>query len=61
GLVKNHLASATSDNDLHGKPLGPGHFMPPDQVRLTWPHRQDVPMRFAHPRFEAVLASKAGE
>jgi len=27
-------------------------------VRRTWPHRQDVPMHFAHPRFGAVLASK---
>jgi len=28
-------------------------------VRKTWPHRQDVPMHFAHPRFGAILATQA--
>jgi len=27
-------------------------------VRRTWPHRQDVPMHFAHPRFGAALADR---
>jgi hypothetical protein len=34
-------------------------LLPPAQVRKTWPHRQDVPMHFAHPRFGAILAAQA--
>jgi hypothetical protein len=33
-------------------------LLAPDKVRRTWPHRQDVPMHFAHPRFGAALADK---
>ena len=40
-------------------PLGPDMLLPPDKIRRTWPHRQDVPMHFAHPRFGAILASQA--
>ena len=35
-------------------PIGPDEIR--GDVRQTWPHRQDVPMHFAHPRFGAVLA-----
>jgi hypothetical protein len=37
-------------------PLGPDVILPAAQIRNTWPHRQDVPMHFAHPRFGARLA-----
>jgi hypothetical protein len=37
-------------------PLGPDRLLPESERRQTWPHRQDVPMHFAHPRFGAVLA-----
>ena len=37
-------------------PLGPDVILPAAQVRNTWPHRQDVPMHFAHPRFGVRLA-----
>ncbi len=40
-------------------PLGPDVLLPAARVRKTWPHRQDVPMHFAHPRFGAVLAGKS--
>ncbi len=39
-------------------PLGPDVILPAAQIRKTWPHRQDVPMHFAHPRFGAVLAGQ---
>jgi len=39
-------------------PLGPDALLPAHEIRQTWPHRQDVPMHFAHPRFGAMLASK---
>jgi hypothetical protein len=39
-------------------PLGPDVLLPPDQTRLPWPHRHDVPMHYAHPRFGALLASQ---
>jgi hypothetical protein len=39
-------------------PLGPDVILPPEQIRQTWPHRQDVPMHFAHPRFGALLAGR---
>ena len=37
-------------------PIGPDRLLPESQRRQTWPHRQDVPMHFAHPRFGATLA-----
>jgi SnoaL-like domain len=37
-------------------PLGPDRLLSESERRQTWPHRQDVPMHFAHPRFGAVLA-----
>jgi hypothetical protein len=37
-------------------PLGPDRLLPESQRRQTWPHRQDVPMHFAHPRLGSVLA-----
>jgi SnoaL-like domain len=37
-------------------PLGPDALVPPEDRRQTWPHRQDVPMHFAHPRFGAAFA-----
>lgn len=39
-------------------PLGPDVILPAAQIRQTWPHRQDVPMHFAHPRFGALLAGQ---
>jgi len=33
-------------------------LLPATEVRRTWPHRQDVPMHFAHPRFGAAFAGK---
>jgi hypothetical protein len=39
-------------------PLGPDVILPLADVRKTWPHRQDVPMHFAHPRFGAALAGR---
>jgi hypothetical protein len=36
-------------------PIGPNDIREQD-VRQTWPHRQDLPMHFAHPRFGAALA-----
>jgi SnoaL-like domain len=38
-------------------PIGPDEIRKDDGYRQTWPHRQDVPMHFAHPKFGAVLAS----
>ena len=52
-----HLQPATQTYPAN--PLGPDVLLPPGQVRRTWPHRQDVPMHFAHPRFGALLASQA--
>ena len=51
-----HLQPATQTYPEN--PLGPDVLLPPDQTRKTWPHRQDVPMHFAHPRFGAVLAGR---
>jgi len=45
-------------------PLGPDVILPGDSYRPTWPHRQEVPMSFAHPvlaeafRLEAFAALK---
>ena len=45
-------------------PLGPDVILPEECVRQTWPHRQEVPMSFAHPvlaeafRIEAFTALK---
>jgi SnoaL-like domain len=38
-------------------PIGPDILLPANEVRQTWPNRQDVPMHYAHPRFGAVMAS----
>ena len=54
-----HLQPATQTYPEN--PLGPDVLLPPDQTRKTWPHRQDVPMHFAHPRFGAVLAGGEGD
>ena len=51
-----HLQPATETYPKN--PLGPDVLLPPDKVRKTWPHRQDVPMHFAHPRFGAILANR---
>ncbi|MFV0645067.1 MAG: nuclear transport factor 2 family protein [Sphingomonadaceae bacterium] len=40
-------------------PIGPDELLNADELRQTWPHRQDVPMHFAHPKFGAILASQA--
>lgn len=40
-------------------PLGPDVLLPVDLVRQTWPHRQDVPMHFAHPCIGAALNGTA--
>ena len=37
-------------------PIGPDVILPETSIRQTWPHRQDVPMHFAHPRFGLRLA-----
>jgi hypothetical protein len=37
-------------------PIGPDEIREGAGFRQTWPHRHDVPMHFAHPRFGAVLA-----
>ena len=39
-------------------PNGPDVILPAADIRQTWPHRQDVPMHFAHPRFGALLAGQ---
>ena len=52
-----HLQPATQTYPAN--PLGPDVLLPQGQVRRTWPHRQDVPMHFAHPRFGAALAKRA--
>jgi hypothetical protein len=52
-----HLQPATETYPTN--PLGPDVLLPADQARKTWPHRQDVPMHFAHPRFGAILARPA--
>jgi hypothetical protein len=51
-----HLQAATLT--FPENPLGPDVLLPAAQVRQTWPHRQDVPMHFAHPRFGAVLTGR---
>lgn len=51
-----HLQPAT--RTFPEDPLGPDVLLPKDQVRLPWPHRHDVPMHYAHPRFGAILASE---
>jgi hypothetical protein len=51
-----HLQPATETYPKN--PLGPDVLLSPDKVRKTWPHRQDVPMHFAHPRFGDLLASQ---
>ena len=38
-------------------PIGPDTLLPESKRRETWPHRQDVPMHFAHPKFGVALAS----
>jgi hypothetical protein len=40
-------------------PIGPDEIREDENYRLTWPHRQDVPMHFAHPKFGSALASAA--
>jgi hypothetical protein len=37
-------------------PIGPDEIRSDENYRQTWPHRQDVPMHYAHPKFGAVLA-----
>ncbi|NMN06922.1 MULTISPECIES: nuclear transport factor 2 family protein [unclassified Novosphingobium] len=37
-------------------PIGPDVILPETQVRETWPHRQEVPMSFAHPVLAAAFA-----
>jgi len=39
-------------------PIGPDYLLPENEIRQTWPHRQDVPMHFAHPRFGALLVGQ---
>ena len=45
-------------------PIGPDVILPENNYRQTWPHRQEVPMSFAHPvlaeafRLEAFAALK---
>lgn len=39
-------------------PIGPDIILPENKIRQTWPHRQDVPMHFAHPTFGAIIADK---
>jgi hypothetical protein len=39
-------------------PTGPDQLLSESARRETWPHRQDVPMHFAHPRFGAVYAAQ---
>jgi hypothetical protein len=51
-----HLQPATQTYPAN--PIGPDVLLPPEKIRKTWPHRQDVPMHFAHPRFGAVLAGQ---
>ena len=51
-----HLQPATQTYPAN--PLGPDVLLPVTDVRRTWPHRQDVPVHFAHPRFGAALARK---
>jgi len=36
-------------------PIGPDEIRS-EELRQTWPHRHDVPMHFAHPRFGALFA-----
>jgi len=50
-----HLQPATQTYPAN--PLGPDVLLPPVEARRTWPHRQDVPMHFAHPRFGIALAT----
>ena len=51
-----HLQPATQTYPAN--PLGPDVLLPLAEVRRTWPHRQDVPMHFAHPRFGVALARR---
>jgi len=51
-----HLQPATKTYPEN--PLGPDVLLPASEVRRTWPHRQDVPMHYAHPRFGMALAGK---
>ena len=51
-----HLQPATTT--YPDNPLGPDVLLPPEQIRTTWPHRHDVAMHFAHPRFGAVFADR---
>ncbi len=39
-------------------PVGPDVILPPEKIRQTWPHRQDVPMHFAHPAIGKLLAGQ---
>lgn len=41
-------------------PIGPDEIRTAE-LRQTWPHRHDVPMHFAHPRFGAALATQVQE
>jgi hypothetical protein len=59
--MSNYLHLSPEERACPENPLGPDILLPPDQVHRTWPHRQDLPMHFAHPRFGAVLAGEAGE
>jgi SnoaL-like domain len=40
-------------------PIGPDEIRSDENYRLTWPHRQDVPMHFAHPKFGSMLVDAA--
>lgn len=42
-----HLQPATQC--FPENPIGPDVILPDKEVRKTWPHRQQVPMSFAHP------------
>lgn len=39
-------------------PIGPDYLLPESERRQTWPHRKDVPMHFAHPKFGKALAGE---
>jgi hypothetical protein len=51
-----HLQPATQT--YPADPTGPDVLLPSSELRRTWPHRQDVPVHYAHPRFGAAFARK---
>lgn len=55
GLLLDHFQLQDAVVCYPENPTGPDVILPENSYRQTWPHRQDVPMSFAHPVLAEVF------